>query len=85
MRVAKWGDDLAVRLPQSVVEALSLKEGDRVELRPAGEKSLEVTKEEQSGIATDPAERQRLIEKLRAMRGSLPSGFKFDRDEANER
>jgi antitoxin component of MazEF toxin-antitoxin module len=28
MRVAKWGNSLAVRLPASVVDALELKEGD---------------------------------------------------------
>lgn len=28
MRVAKWGNDLAIRLPRSVVETLGLKEGD---------------------------------------------------------
>ena len=31
MRVAKWGNSLAVRLPASVVEALGLQEGDEIE------------------------------------------------------
>lgn len=29
MRVAKWGNSLAVRLPAAVTEALALKEGDQ--------------------------------------------------------
>ena len=32
MRVAKWGNSLAIRLPASVVEALELKEGEEVEI-----------------------------------------------------
>ncbi|HZV21679.1 MAG TPA: AbrB/MazE/SpoVT family DNA-binding domain-containing protein, partial [Hyphomicrobiales bacterium] len=36
MRVAKWGNSLAVRLPASVVEALGLQEGDEVEIVIAG-------------------------------------------------
>ena len=30
MQVSKWGNSLAIRLPQAVVEALQLKEGDEV-------------------------------------------------------
>jgi antitoxin component of MazEF toxin-antitoxin module len=32
MRIAKWGNSLAVRLPVSIVEELHLQEGDEVEL-----------------------------------------------------
>ena len=32
MQVAKWGNSLAVRLPASVVKAMSLKEGDDIEI-----------------------------------------------------
>ena len=31
MRVAKWGDSLAVRLPKILVDALSLEAGDELE------------------------------------------------------
>jgi len=34
MQVGKWGNSLAVRLPAAVVEALDLKEGDQIEIRP---------------------------------------------------
>lgn len=33
MRIAKWGNSLAVRLPGSVGEALNLKEGDDIKIR----------------------------------------------------
>ena len=35
MRVAKWGNSLAIRLPAAVVEALELKEGDEVDVQIA--------------------------------------------------
>jgi antitoxin MazE len=71
-----WGNSLAVRLPQPVVEALDLKEGDSIEIEAAGSRSLEITK------APGPRE---LLARLRKYRGRLPAGFKFDRLEANER
>ncbi|HEX6119907.1 MAG TPA: AbrB/MazE/SpoVT family DNA-binding domain-containing protein [Dongiaceae bacterium] len=76
MQVAKWGNSLAVRLPASVVEALQLKEGDNVEIQVAGARSF--------GIAKAPSARE-LLARLRRYRGRLPTSFKFDRLEANER
>lgn len=76
MRVAKWGNSLAVRLPASVVEALDLREGDDVEIVIAGARRFEV--------ARDDTRAQALAE-LRALRRPLPNGFRFGRDEANER
>ena len=44
MRVAKWGNSLAVRLPRVVVEALDLRDGDNVEINIVGTRSLEFAK-----------------------------------------
>jgi antitoxin MazE len=76
MRVAKWDDSLAVRLPEAVVEALGLEEGDDIEIRAAGSSVLEVRK------VTAPHE---MLARLRKYRGRLPAGFRFDRQEANGR
>ena len=76
MRIAKWGNSLAVRLPSAVVEALGLKDGDDIELTVLDERAF--------GVARKPA-RAELIKRLRAFRGRLPDDFKFDRDEANAR
>jgi antitoxin MazE len=76
MRVAKWGNSLAVRLPVAVVEALELKEGDNVEIHVADARSL--------ALARKPG-RAELLQRLRSFRGRLPPDFKFDRDEANAR
>jgi antitoxin MazE len=76
MQVAKWGNSLAVRLPRAIVEALKLKEGDDIEITVAGSRRFEV--------ARDPR-RQDALKRLRALKRALPQGFKFDREEANER
>ena len=76
MQVAKWGNSLAVRLPQAVVEVLGLKEGDAVEIHVVGTRSFEIAK------APTP---KALLARLRKYRGRLPAGFRFDRLEANER
>jgi antitoxin MazE len=76
MRVAKWGNSLAVRLPGAVVEALALKEGDEIEIHVADAR--------QFAVARKPG-RDELLKRLRAFRGRLPEDFKFDREEANAR
>ena len=76
MRVAKWGNSLAVRLPDAVVKALKLKTGDEIEIVASGARRFEVGR--------DPS-RERALERLRTLKKPLPKGFRFDRDEANAR
>lgn len=76
MRVAKWGNSLAVRLPQSVVEVLELKEGDSIEIQLVGPRSFQI------GKASTP---KQLLARLRKYRGRLPAEFRFDRLEAYKR
>ena len=76
MQVGKWGNSLAIRLPAAVVELLGLKEGDEVEIEIAGDRTLRVERDRT---------REAALERLRALRRPLPPGFRFSRDEANER
>jgi antitoxin MazE len=76
MRVAKWGNSLAVRLPSSVVEVLELKEGDEIEIRVADKRRFSVARK---------PDREEFLKRLHAFRGWIPDDFKFDRDEANAR
>jgi antitoxin MazE len=76
MRVAKWGNSLAVRLPKDLVDALSLKAGDELEVVDATRERLAVVRDER---------RKQALDRLAAMRISLPPDYKFDREEANER
>jgi antitoxin MazE len=44
MKVAKWGNSLAVRLPATVVQALRLKDGDEIEIHIAGAREFGVAR-----------------------------------------
>lgn len=74
MRVAKWGNSLAVRLPDAVVKALELKSGDEIEIIVSGERQFHVGRDRS---------RERAIARLRSLKKPLPKGFRFDREDAN--
>ena len=76
MRVSKWGNSLALRLPSPIVEALDLKEGDEIEVEVLGTRRFK--------IARDRG-REKAFARLKALSRPLPKGFRFSRDEANER
>ena len=78
MRVSKWGNSLAVRLPKKVVEALDLKEGDEVNLgvQEGSPPTFEVSRAERV---------EQALQNLRKMRGLIPANIQFDREEANRR
>ena len=76
MQVSKWGNSLAIRLPAAVVEALSLKAGDRIEIQIAGKRKLEIARDRDV---------EAILARIRKLSRPLPPGWKFDRLEANER
>jgi antitoxin MazE len=76
MKVAQWGNSLAIRLPADMVLSLDLKPGDEIEIVAAKDHGLAIAK---------PLSRQELIEGFRQFRWMVPADFKFNRDEANER
>jgi antitoxin MazE len=76
MRVAKWGNSLAIRLPAAVVETLELEEGDEVEVHVVGSRAFDIARD---------SSRERALARIRAFRKELPADWKFDREEANIR
>jgi antitoxin MazE len=76
MRVAKWGNSLAIRLPASVVETLELKEGDQVEVHVVGDRAFDIARDRS---------RERALARIRTFRKEVPPDWKFDREEANAR
>jgi antitoxin MazE len=76
MQVSRWGNSLAVRLPSAVVEALSLKEGDKIEIHVLGEREFAIDHDRS---------RSQAMQRLRALKRPLPAGFHFDRQEAYDR
>lgn len=77
MRVSKWGNGLAVRLPKALVERLGLKQGDALNVVAIGNDTI--------AVETKEAARLRALDRLSKRNWTLPEGYKFDRDEANER
>lgn len=76
MRVFEWNGSLAVQLPQELVEKLGLREGDELNIVDVVERTLIVEKEDR---------RKAWLERMASRQWPLPPGYKFDRDEANER
>ncbi len=76
MQVSKWGNSLAVRLPSAVVDALGLKEGDEIEISVAGRRDFRVARDQS---------KKKALETICRLARTFPPGFKFDREEANER
>ena len=76
MKVAKWGNSLAVRLPVAVVEAMQLRDGDKIEILAQDARTLVVSRK------PDLAER---LQRLRRFRGRLPADFSFDREALHRR
>ena len=76
MQISRWGNSLAVRLPAAVVEALGLQEGDEI--------AIEVADPHHFRVGRDP-HRDAALETLRTLGWTFPSGFRFNRTEANAR
>ena len=76
MQVSKWGDSLAVRLPKALVEKMGLSAGDELNIIDVVERTLVVQKEDRRNDA---------LERIASLNWTLPSDYKFDREEANER
>lgn len=77
MRVSKWGDGVAVRLPNALVDQLRLKNDDELNVVAAGNGTIEVE--------TREVQRRRALDRLAERNWTLPEDYKFDRGEANER
>lgn len=76
MRVSKWGNSLAIRLPAAIVDGLSLSEGDEIEVEIAGARHFNIRRD---------TTRDKALARLRALKQPLPAGFVFSRDDANAR
>ncbi|MBN9362051.1 MULTISPECIES: AbrB/MazE/SpoVT family DNA-binding domain-containing protein [unclassified Devosia] len=77
MKVSKWGNSLAIRIPTDVASRLGLKEGDEVDLQPSDTNGIELLR---------LASRRERIDRLRELlKGRLPADYRFDREAANAR
>jgi antitoxin MazE len=79
MQIGRWGNSLAVRLPKGLVERFHLKEGDEIDAE-AIESALATAQ-----VKDVQRRREQALKDIANARWTLPSDWKFDRDEANER
>ena len=77
MKVARWGNSLAIRIPADVAAVLGLEEGDEVNVTINNEREIALEKDSRRAQAL--ARLTELAEKL-----DLPPGWKFDREEIYE-
>ncbi|MFM9978237.1 MAG: AbrB/MazE/SpoVT family DNA-binding domain-containing protein [Sphingomonadaceae bacterium] len=79
MQIGKWGNSLAVRLPKALAERYNLSEGFEFDSAPL-EAALET-------LLADALRDQRMqaLKEIRETRWSLPSDWRFDREDANAR
>ncbi len=76
MRVEKSGMSLAVRLSADAAKTLDIKRGNEVEIT--------ITKKCDSQLVCEQSRKEALAS-LRRLSRPFPPGFKFNREEANER
>ena len=76
MQVSKWGNSLAVRLPKKLVEKLRLAPGDELAVVEASKDRIAVEKRDR---------RKEALDRMKQRRWSLPTVYRFDREEANKR
>ena len=65
-----------MRLPAAVLDALGLKEGDEIENSVAGKRDFKVARDRST---------KKALEAIIRLARPFPPGFKFEREEANER
>ncbi len=75
MKVVRWGNSLAVRLPVKLVRELGLVEGDRIDL---------IREHDVLRVHRLPRTHE-VLESLREFRGRLPASQRLGRDDAQSR
>lgn len=76
MKLSKWGNSLALRIPAEIAEKLKLVPGQEVRLEIFGEDGFQVNRDRR---------REEALEKLKKLRFTVAEDYKFDRAEIYER
>jgi antitoxin MazE len=76
MRLAKWGNSFAFRVPAELMRKMNLTPDEDFQFRQTGEDSFEIIRDRR---------RQEALEKMRSLRFVLPDDYVFNREELHER
>ncbi|CAM8624673.1 MazE Growth regulator [Burkholderiales bacterium] len=71
MKVVRWGNSLAIRLPAKVVEVLELKEGDDIQIHVFGSRAFAVQRRPNIAMRLDA---------LRNRGALMPKDYVFNRE-----
>lgn len=72
MKLAKWGNSLALRIPTEVVEKLNLEPGEEFDIKVTGDNQFEVSRDQSRKI---------VLEELKKLRVQLPENYVFRRSD----
>jgi antitoxin MazE len=75
MKLTKWGNSLALRIPVEMAAKLNFSPGVEVVARITEKNTLEIVRDRR---------REEAIETLRKLRFDVPADYKFDRNELYE-
>ena len=84
LRVGKWGDGLAVRLPQTLVQDMGLYEGERIKVDVLKPGELRLLRQQPDALSREEerlARRQRLLDSIRELHKSIPVTAPVPREE----
>jgi antitoxin MazE len=76
MKLAKWGNSFAFRVPAELMRKMNLTPDEDFQFRQTGEDSFEIIRDRR---------RQEALEAIRRLAKPLPPGYKFNREEIHER
>lgn len=76
MKLAKWGNSFAFRVPAELMKKMNLTPNEEFLFRQTGEDSFEIIRDRR---------RQEALEAIRKLARPLPPGYKFNRDEIYDR
>ena len=76
MKIAKWGNSLAVRIPTEFADEHGLAAGDSIDLSMEASERLDILRQRTL---------DQMFEDVRKLRAVMPPDVKFTREEANER
>ena len=76
MKLAKWGNSFAFRVPAELMKKMNLTPNEEFQFRQTGEDSFEIIRDRR---------RQEALEAIRRLAKPLPLGYKFNREEIHER
>jgi antitoxin MazE len=81
MKVFKWGNSLAVRLPVALIQELGISAGDEIELLPSSNRTQQSLN---AAVKQQPTKLTQLLV-ARKYRKAWPANFSFDREDVSLR